>query len=245
MELQFCFVSECHANRHVPMHTHQALELVYYTAGTGKSTIGKKTYDVRPHTFAVIPEAVAHDQKNQTDVTSICVGIKGSRLASHEGMWGDAGGMLRKPLARLGEELKNRKTGFESICRGILYETEGLVQRQIRDKNSPPLKEALVQKAIEVIHQRDGGLTVSEIARELYVSKDYLRHLFKEYAGESPIKCILRARMEKGKELLAEKDLRIGEIAERCGFENAYYFSRFFHKATGQSPSQFRSSIKK
>jgi len=31
MELQFCFLSECSAGKHVAMHTHQALELVYYT----------------------------------------------------------------------------------------------------------------------------------------------------------------------------------------------------------------------
>lgn len=244
MEIQFCFISECRAGRPVAFHTHEALELVYYTAGTGKSTIAKKNYEVKPHVFSITPAGIAHDQKNHTDVTSICIGIKGGELESFTGMWADVGGILQKPLTLLVEELKNRRTGFESICKGILYETEGLIQRQISERNALPQKGALVQKAIEVIQRREGTLTVSEIAQQLYVSKDYLRHLFKEYVGKSPIQYILRARIEKAGGLLAQRELRIGEIAEKCGFENVYYFSRFFHKATGQTPSQFRNAIK-
>src|SRR5580704_8142238 len=63
----------------------------------------------------------------------------------------------------------------------------------------------------------DGDAT--GLKRHLYRSKDYLMHLFREYAGESPIKYILRVRLEKAKALLADKHLRIGEIATQCGFE--------------------------
>lgn len=240
MELQFSFIAQALAGRHVPMHAHPALELVYYTKGTGKSTIAEKTYCIQPHRFAIIPPSTKHDQKNNTDVTSICIGVNGWKLHSFLGMWTDRGGILEKPLHRLIEELKHRRPGYALICKGILFELEGLIHRQIAEIKTPPQKGALVEKAIAVIQWREGTLTVSEIARELYVSRDYLRHLFREYAGESPIKYILRARIEKAKELLSKKDLNIGEIAEKCGFKNAYYFTRFYHKFTGQTPTHFR-----
>lgn len=222
------------------MHTHEALELVYYTSGKGRTVLGKKVHPVRENFFAVIPAGLPHDQQNATDLISICVGISRSQLNEAQGVWRDGGGILEKILTRLVEELKHRRTGFESISQGLLYEAEGWVLRCIQEANVPPQKNDLVRKAIELIQHREGTLSVRDVAQQLYVSKDYLRHLFKEYAGQSPMRFILRARVEKARELLAQGDLRIGEIAEQCGFENIYYFSRFFRKATGETPSEFR-----
>ncbi len=240
MELQFCFACTCSKGVNVSKHTHQALELVYYVRGSGKSTIRKQVHRVQRHVLAVIPAGVPHDQINLTDLTSICVGVLHSGLEPLQGTWNDSTGIIGKLLGLLLEELKNKKTGFDSISNGILLEVQGLIQRLAQEAQCPPKKEALVHKALEIIQRHDGALSVSDIANRLYVSKDYLRHLFREYAGKSPIKYILQAKLEKAQALLADKNLRIGEIAVLSGFENAYYFSRLFRKATGQSPTDFR-----
>jgi AraC-like DNA-binding protein/mannose-6-phosphate isomerase-like protein (cupin superfamily) len=240
VELQFCFVSNCAKGVHVRTHTHQALELVYYVNGSGKSVIGKQVHEVHRHALAVIPANVPHDQRNLTGMTSICVGVSHSGLEQFQGTWRDVGGILGKLFMLLVEEIKNKKTGFESIAKGILLEIQGLTERLSEEALHPPQREALVSKAVEIIHRHEGALSVADIASRLYISKDYLRHLFSEYAGESPIKYILRVRLEKAQVLLVDKSLRIGEIATQCGFENAYYFSRFFRKITRQTPSDFR-----
>ena len=240
MELQFCFVANCSKDVEVCAHTHQALELVYYIKGSGKSVIGRQVHEVQPHVLAVIPANVPHNQLNLTDMTSICVGVSHSGLDSLQGTWKDAGGILGKLFTLLVEEIKNKKRGFESIAKGILLEIKGLTERLSEEAQRPPRKKALVSRAVEIIHRHEGSLSVADIASHLYISKDYLRHLFREYAGESPIKYILRVRLEKAKILLADKNLRIGEIAAQCGFENAYYFSRFFRRITRQTPSDFR-----
>lgn len=242
MELQFCFVSNCLKGVHVPKHTHQALELVYYVNGSGKSAIAKKVHPVQRRVLAIIPAEVPHDQINLTDMTSICVGVSHSGLEPLQGTWNDTSGIIGKLFSLLSEELKNKKKGFELIAKGLLLEAQGSIQRLAHEAPQPPQKEELVHKAIEIIHRHDGALSVADIASRLYISKDYLRHLFGEYAGQSPIKYILRARLEKAQSLLADKNLRVGEIAARCGFDNAYYFSRLFRKVTGQTPSSFRKT---
>ena len=41
-------------------------------------------------------------------------------------------------------------------------------------------------------------------------------------------------------ELLSENNLKIQEIALKSGFQDTYYFSKFFKQKTGLSPSEFK-----
>ena len=47
----------------------------------------------------------------------------------------------------------------------------------------------------------------------------------------------------RAQELLTQGDLPIGEIAEKCGFENVYYFSAAFKKRVGLPPSEYRKRL--
>ncbi|MCF7817417.1 MAG: helix-turn-helix transcriptional regulator [Kiritimatiellales bacterium] len=72
------------------------------------------------------------------------------------------------------------------------------------------------------------------------ISKDYLRHLFRHYADQSPMRTIITTRIEHAKDLLHNDELTVAMVAEECGFESIYYFSRLFKEVTGQTPSGFR-----
>ena len=47
--------------------------------------------------------------------------------------------------------------------------------------------------------------------------------------------------IEEAKKLLTTGNLRIYEIAESLGFENAFYFSKVFKKAEGVSPREYQN----
>jgi YesN/AraC family two-component response regulator len=49
--------------------------------------------------------------------------------------------------------------------------------------------------------------------------------------------------MREAKRLLADKSLAVYEVAARVGFDDPYYFSKAFKKATGLSPAAFRREI--
>ena len=55
----------------------------------------------------------------------------------------------------------------------------------------------------------------------------------------SPVRFVTKMRIDYAKELLAANRRSVSEIAEMCGFSNAYYFSNVFKKQTGFSPSQY------
>lgn len=72
------------------------------------------------------------------------------------------------------------------------------------------------------------------------VNRTALIGIFKELYGTTPLQYINRIRLMKAKELLANTDASIGEIAELVGFQSIHYFSRFFKAKENCSPMEFR-----
>ncbi len=243
MKLEFYFVADLEKGHRVRSHTHRALEIVYFLKGFGRTKVGQTTYDIRRNLFTVIPAGIYHDQENSTKVVSFCMGLVGSGLEPFQGGWNDTGGLIHVSIQKLLTEMKGGKPFYEDICLGILQEIVGLVKRASRDSAKPTGKEQIVSQAIALIREQEGIVSIDDLADQLYVSKDYLRHLFLEYTNQSPIRHIINTRIENARQLLVRPELTIDQVARKCGFRNLYYFSRLFKRETGHSPSEFRRSI--
>ena len=85
-------------------------------------------------------------------------------------------------------------------------------------------------------------LDLAAFAERNHVSYDHFRDSFRRYLGVPPHDFLLNCRLETARRLLRERTLSIKEIAERCGFERASDFSRFFRNRTGMSPSDYQRS---
>ena len=59
--------------------------------------------------------------------------------------------------------------------------------------------------------------------------------------GHSPKHEILRVRLNRAKQLLAESDFSLDQIAEKIGFEHTEYLGRIFKKKIGITPAKFRA----
>lgn len=60
----------------------------------------------------------------------------------------------------------------------------------------------------------------------------------------SPHRYILRARIERARELLRMTSLSIGEIADAVGFAGQSHFCTAFGRETGLTPSAYRRSCR-
>jgi len=140
------------------------------------------------------------------------------------------------------EELAAQETGYSMVTEGYLLSATGLIKRAIKKNIPQDRKQALVSQAVHIIEEKEGNLSIDEIAGQLFVSKDYLRHLFTHYVGQSPMRTIISARIEHAKKLLMNPELSVVDVAEMCGFEDPYYFSRLFKNYTEKSPSAFRKN---
>lgn len=106
---------------------------------------------------------------------------------------------------------------------------------------------SIVRKVIDVINDQLGNteLSLNWVAHEmLYMNADYLGKLFKKETGEKFSNYVMKARITRATELIAEDaDIKIFELAERLGFgDNPQYFSQVFKKYRGSTPSDYMKS---
>jgi LacI family transcriptional regulator len=85
------------------------------------------------------------------------------------------------------------------------------------------------------------GIDVSDVLRAVPMSRSTLDRRFITLMKCSPKDEILRVRLNRAKQLLAETDFPLPIIAEKIGLEHAEYLSRIFKKRIGMTPSEFRA----
>ena len=83
---------------------------------------------------------------------------------------------------------------------------------------------------------------VEDLARRVYLSPSYFGKVFKEETGETFVSFLNRVRIERSKELLQRKHIRLSDIAQMVGFEEQSYFCRVFKKLVGVTPTHYRES---
>lgn len=91
----------------------------------------------------------------------------------------------------------------------------------------------------------DQKLNLKEVALLFGFSQNYLSSMFSRYSGSSFVEYITEMKVAAAKELLAQGDLKIYEVADRLGFENSFYFSKVFKKVEGISPSQYLQHLQR
>jgi AraC-like DNA-binding protein len=79
------------------------------------------------------------------------------------------------------------------------------------------------------------------LAHLAHLSYSQLFRQFKRHVGVSPQQYVERQRLDYAKSLLTLNHLSVKEVAAQAGYPNQLYFSRRFQKATGRSPSQYRT----
>lgn len=84
---------------------------------------------------------------------------------------------------------------------------------------------------------------VSGYAAELGVTPSHLNRAVKAETGRSAGEWIESARLSLARNLLHDPSVPVSEVAYRLGFEDPAYFSRFFRKAVGMSPTDFRRML--
>ena len=85
-------------------------------------------------------------------------------------------------------------------------------------------------------------VTLSDLARLCHLSVSYFRHLFLRFYGICPLRYRDSLRLLHARDYLLTETWPIAEIARRCGFHDANYFSRFFRQRMGISPSDYRTA---
>ncbi len=83
-------------------------------------------------------------------------------------------------------------------------------------------------------------ISVHNISKYFKINANYVSQLFKKEVGIVFTEYLARLRIDFACNLLKTTCMSIGEIAEKVGYNDYFYFSRVFKKIKGISPSTFR-----
>ncbi len=101
--------------------------------------------------------------------------------------------------------------------------------------------EAGARKIIDYIEEHFASeLTSASLAAHFGYTDAHFCRKFKEATGLTPTNYIRIYRLERANDLLKAGDLQVSEVAARCGFADANYFTRCFKKHFGNPPSRIK-----
>jgi LacI family transcriptional regulator len=84
------------------------------------------------------------------------------------------------------------------------------------------------------------GVTVADVLHHVPQARTVLERRFRKFLGRSPQAEIRAVQLKRAKQLLAETELTLEQVAALTGFKHPEYLSVVFKRATGQTPGAFR-----
>ena len=142
--------------------------------------------------------------------------------------------------------IKNLKPGKEIELQSLLSRMEYLLAdtmagHTVQQEKKPSASEENYLRIVETISKNIGTrLSIDEIALKCNMSVSNAKRIFSKYAGCGISVYYNGLIIYEAKKLLSDGK-SVGETADALGFASQNYFSSFFKRITGHSPSEWRA----
>ncbi len=154
---------------------------------------------------------------------------------------------LKEELHRKEEEILKYENDLQQLSINVLRDRVGSRGTEPSITNGavrPEQQQTLVIRAQEFIQKNySKNLSLSEVAKAVYLSPNYFSSLFKERTGLNFTRYLNNVRIQEGKRLLRESDMPIKQIYRQVGFRDYNYFNRVFRKSVGIPPGTYRETF--
>ncbi len=150
----------------------------------------------------------------------------------------------RSVFSQFGRIIQKSKTENPDIVRSsehllcsLLYEIVANNSRNYCGEQSD-----LASSLLDILHKNtyEKG-SLDQIAEQMGFDKSYLIRIFKQKYQITPIKYLLKLKIDAGCYLLDNSQMNIKEIAYKLKFYDEYYFSRKFKELKKCSPRDYRT----
>lgn len=106
------------------------------------------------------------------------------------------------------------------------------------------IDDPVVAAAVRFLHHHaKEAIGVDDLVRGSGLSRRRFEMRFREALGRSPYHELIRARVALARDLLAQTSLKLGAIAEECGFGEMKHLHRHFRRHVGMTPAAFRQQV--
>jgi AraC-like DNA-binding protein/mannose-6-phosphate isomerase-like protein (cupin superfamily) len=225
-----------HRDTEVASHSHDFAQLILYLGGEGVQTIHGRRWRARAGDLFVIPAKTPHGFSGADRSRLLCLVLDydlegtGRVRTAHRTLPPATLNELQALLARVPRKGRLTLGDYPAIL--------AVTARLLEPSAATP---APASSLFEVLRDRlhtQGRL--GKIARDLGYHPDHLTRKLKRESGLG-----LRALRDRVRLVAAEASLRtaatIAEAATQSGFDDPNYFSRWFRRQTGRTPSDWRT----
>jgi len=143
----------------------------------------------------------------------------------------DAISVLPKEMSLLQNEFRELRSYHELVSKAENY----LIKRL----SSAPLKNTYADKAINLIFQKKGMVTVAELCASMKIGERQLENYFKKFVGLTPKFFCRIIRFNYIFDLVQENKQQWTSLAYEAAYYDQSHFIRNFKAFTGQSPSAY------
>ncbi|MGM9793556.1 MAG: response regulator [Candidatus Cryptobacteroides sp.] len=228
----------------------------YYFASDGESGLARAE--------EIIPDLIITDiMMPGMDGYEVCRRIRSSELLNHipvimvtakathedrmKGLAAGADAYLEKPFhadelaVRVSKLLEQRKL-LQSKWEAVIRQGEPVEENPAANE-LPDADRAFVGKFTDAVNKcfETGTLDYDFIASEMCLTRSHMNRKIKAITGMTSTEYIKTMRISLAKALIDTTDMKIEAIAMRCGVDDVAYFSSLFRKATGMTPTAWRS----
>ena len=249
-------------------HRHDYFEVIWFTEGAGSHMVEFANYDLRPGMLFFFPRNQVHafvtteglkGHMLRFDGAFLDGGAQGGLSAmvhslfkihaspvrhipgGREDVFGALMALMAEEAGRSGELRHPEK--LRSLLSAFLIESERALPGgdRISGIDGQALKSyhRFMELLEERIHRHCG---VGQYAEMMGLTPKKLGAVCRRVSGMTAKQVIQERVLLEAKRHLRESGLDVQEVAYRLGFEDPAYFSRFFKRHTGASPSRFRSA---
>lgn len=145
---------------------------------------------------------------------------------------------------------------LKTRCRNLLYSREVIRNRYVNSDNSSSrssnrrgqkisnASETFLKEIYDLVEKNisSADFNIEDIVKQLYMSRASVQNKFRELTGQNLGTYITSYRLDRAKELLSAGEMSMNDISYVLGFRSQRYFSTFFKKNTGVTPSEWRKS---
>ena len=150
-------------------------------------------------------------------------------------------------LAGVFESDKDSQTG--TLARGLLIAVTSQLIRSVDQRcpgtlscagQSSQLAAEIIERTIRYINENiSSEFGVSELAKQMNLSRGYFSLIFRRYTGSSPAAFINRCRVTNVISLLGSGQMNVLDAAMASGFQSASGFYKTFRSVCGMSPVEY------
>lgn len=149
--------------------------------------------------------------------------------------------ILERELGRVLRESVRGDTFSDRLISDGIYRMLVAVKRTAPAKEceDAPLQLHFSRARIHILNRYNEPWDLTRMAELLGYSVSRFCALYTGFFGKSPMNDLLDKRLEMAKQLLSLGAYKVGDVAQMCGFSSIHYFSHFFKRRVGVSPTEY------